>query len=123
MPTHDGRVDAARDIAKLLERRRDLAPCLIETCPRFGITVQALFEQAQLERQGNEPLLCAVVKVPFESPALVLASVDDPRARALELFQASPQLGVQAAVFECDAGGRADGVEQLGLITKRRVVQ
>src|SRR5918994_7726213 len=123
MPTHDGRVDAARDIAKLLQRRRDLPPCLIQTRPRFGIAVQALFEQAQLERQGNEPLLRAVVKVPLESPALVLTSIDDPRARALELFEASSQLGVQSAVLECDGGGRADGVEQLGFITKCRVVQ
>src|SRR5512134_1155355 len=99
MATYDGRVDPSRDIPKLLERRRDLPPCLIETCPRFGIAVQALFEQAQLERQGNEPLLCAVVKVPLESPALVLTSIDDPRARALELLQASSQLGVQSAVF------------------------
>ena len=113
----------ARDLAQLLERGRDLAPRLTEPRARIRVAVQLLFEQAQLERERDQPLLRAVVQVALEPLALLLTSVDDPRARALELFQASSQLGVQPGVLECDAGRRADRVEQLGLVTQRRVVQ
>ena len=61
------------------------------------IVGQPLLQQAELERERDEPLLCAVVQVALESLPLLLAGLDDPRARAPELFEAGPQLGVQRA--------------------------
>ena len=62
------------------------------------------------------------MQVPFQPLPLRLARVDDPGARAPELFEASPQLRVQPAVLECDCGRCRHGVEQLGLVFERGVV-
>ena len=76
----------------------------------------------QLHRQRDEPLLRTVVEVALEPPALGVAGLDDPRARSLQLLQASAQLDLQAAVLERQRGRRRDGVEQLGLIVQRRIM-
>ena len=123
MPADDGRMDAARYITELLERRRDLPASLIEARPRVRVACQPLLEQAELERQGDKPLLCAVVKVPFQPLALLLPRLDHARARSPELCEPSSQLCVQARVLEGDSGRRGDGIEQLRLVFQRRVVQ
>src|SRR5439155_13855531 len=61
-----GGVDSAGDVAKLLEREGYLVPRLIEAGPRLGVGREPLFEQAELEGEGNEPLLCAVVEVSLQ---------------------------------------------------------
>ena len=118
----DGRVNPARYLAQLPERGRDLAPRLRQ--PQAGVSVgsQLLLEQAQLEREGDQPLLGAVVQVALQSLPLLLSGLDDPRTRSPQLLQARPQLDVQAPVLDCDAGRRADGVEQLGLVDQRGIV-
>ena len=95
---------AARDLAELLERRRDLAPRDCEALLRVRVAVELLLEQAQLERERDQPLLCAVVQVALQPLALALAGLDDPRARPAQLLEPRPQLGVEAGVLERDPG-------------------
>ena len=116
-------MDPARDVAQLLERRRDLAARLLEPRARVGVVVQLALEQAQLERQRHEPLLRAVVEVALEALALLLAGLDHPRARAPAAPRAGPQLGLQAPVLERDPRCRADRFEQLAAPRERRVVK
>jgi hypothetical protein len=87
MPTHDGRVEAARDIAKLLEGGGDLAPCLTEAHSRIGIAIQALLEQAQLERQTDESLVSARANeeaAPAPHASAIAQSTDGLGGRRLE---------------------------------------
>ena len=79
-------------------------------------------EQAQVEREGDQPLLRPVVQVPLQALALVLRGFDDPGARAPQLLEPGSQVGLQPTVLERDPGCCADGVEQFGLVGERRVV-
>ena len=80
VPAEDSRVDPARDVAQLLERDRDLLPRLNNPLACIGIRRNTLCEQAQLERQRDQALLRTIVKIALESLALLLSSVDHPRA-------------------------------------------
>ena len=85
---------------------------------RVRVVAELRLEQAELERQRDEPLLGAVVQVALEPLALLLAGLDDARARAPQLLEPGAQLGLQPGVLERDPGGRAHGVEQLGLVAR-----
>src|SRR4029450_10108828 len=100
----DSRMDAAGDVAELLERASDLTTRLIDPSLSFRIRAQPLLEQAELEREGDQPLLRAVVEIALQSLPLPLACSYHPRAGALQLFEARLQLGVQARVLERAAG-------------------
>ena len=63
------------------------------------------------------------MEVALEPPALRVTRRDQPRPRALELLEASAQLDLQPAVLERQRGRRRDGVQQLGLIVQRRIMQ
>ncbi len=123
MPAEHRRVQAARHGAKLVERDGNLAPRPIEPSCRLRVGCQLLLEQAQLQRQRDQPLLCAVVQIALQPLPLLLARFDHPRARALQLLQMRLLLGLQARVLERDPGRRADRGEQLGLIVQIPVVE
>ena len=116
VPAQHGRVDASCDVAQLFERERDLAPRLIQPRRRFSVAREALFQQGQLERQGDQPLLRTVVEAPLQPLTLLLSGVDQPPARPAQLLEPSPQFSLQAGVLDCDAGGRGHPGEQLGLV-------
>ncbi len=69
----DRRVQAARHGAKLVERDGNLAPRSIEASCRLRVGRQLLLEQAQLQRQRDQPLLRAVVQIAFQPLPLLLA--------------------------------------------------
>ena len=123
VPAEHRRVQAARDVAQLLERERDLAsrPTRAGACAS-GSPSSMLLEQAELERERDQPLLGAVVEVALEPLALLLSGLDHAPARAPQLLEPRLQLGLQARVLERDRGGRADRIEQLRLVVQRRVV-
>ena len=54
--------------------------------------------------------------------ALRVRRLDDARARGPELVQAGPQLGLEPLVLEREPCGGADGVDELGVLAQRRVV-
>ena len=82
------------------------------------VTVQEL--EAHPERE--ESLLCAVVEVALESPPLLVAGLDDPRARLPQLDQLGAQLRLQALVFQCKSCCRADRLQQPRLVEQITVV-
>ena len=123
MAAHDRRVQAARDLAQLVERHRDLAARARRSGrSAAGSAAKRRSSSASSSDSGDQALLGAVVEVALEPRALALAGLDHAAARAAQLLEPGPELGVQAVVLEGDAGRRADGVEQLGLVVERRVV-
>jgi hypothetical protein len=80
-------VKAAGELLELLERPFQILADALEQCLCCGgILVQALLRHPQLEGEGDEPLLSAVVQVPFQPLAFGDARLDDPRARGRELI-------------------------------------
>ena len=81
----------------------DSASCVLaletSSCGR-RVVADAALEEAQLEREGDEALLGAVVEVALQAPALGVARRDDALARGLHLGQPRPGLRVQALVLE-----------------------
>ena len=83
---HDRRVEATREVAELVERCRHLAAGVAEPTARGRIVVaEVVLEPAEVERQGDEALLGAVVQVAFESLALRLLCLHDTSTRFREL--------------------------------------
>jgi hypothetical protein len=63
------RVDAARQIAQLGKAAVELFPCPGQDGPRaLGVTLEPLVEHRQLERGGDESLLCPIVQVALDPP-------------------------------------------------------
>ena len=85
---------------------------------RVDVTVQEL--EAHPERE--ESLLCAVVEVALESPPLLVAGLDDPRARLPQLDQLGAQLRLQALVFQRKSCCRANRLQQPRLVEQITVV-
>jgi hypothetical protein len=54
----------------------------------------------ELQRERHEARLGAVVEVALEPPALRVARLDEPRARAAQFLDPGPQLGREALVLE-----------------------
>jgi hypothetical protein len=119
----DRRMDPARELAQLLERLVELLAHLddvLRGC--VGIGMDLRFDQTQVERDRDEPLLGAVMEIPLESAALGVAGRHDASARLAQIVHVRLQLGVEAAVLESQSGGRSHRLEQLGGVAKRRIV-
>ena len=84
--------------------------------------MQRLLCHPQVEGEGDETLLGAVVQVPFEAPSLGDACFDDPGARVPHLVELRAQLDQQALVLQCETGRARDGVEECRVLAQRRVV-
>src|SRR3954452_16582164 len=106
MAAQHGGMEAARHGAKLVERDSDLLPRLIETRARVLIAGDLLLEQAELERERDQPLLGTVVQVALQSLPLPLSRLDHPCTRTLQLLQMRLLFGLQTCVLERDAGCR-----------------
>ena len=79
-------MDAARELAQLRERVRELlAGGAEDLVGAVGVVPKPRLREPERERERDEPLLRAVVQVPLEPPALVVAGFDDARARGAQL--------------------------------------
>ena len=82
----DRGVQPARDLAQLLQARVELARGVVEQVGRgLGMRGQPRAGEAQLEHDGDEALLGAVVEVALEPAALLVAGLDQARARRDEV--------------------------------------
>jgi hypothetical protein len=61
-----GRVHAARELAQLLERLRELAARAVTSCSAAAGRGGCRLDQPQLQRERDQPLLGAVVQVALE---------------------------------------------------------
>ena len=107
-------MQAAGELAELLERLLEVvADALEHRLGRARVVVQRLLGHPQVEGEGDEALLGAVVQVPFESPSLGDACFDDPGARVPHLVELGAQLCEETLVLEREPGCARDGVEQV----------
>ena len=73
--------------------------------------MQGFLGHAQVQGEGDETLLGAVVEVALESPPLGVGGVHDPRPRVSGLLELSAQLGEEPLVVERETGGAGNCVE------------
>ena len=66
----------------------------------------AIADDAVLVREGDEPLLCAVVQVSLQPTPLRVCALDDACTRRAELHELGAQFGGQALVLEAEPGRR-----------------
>ena len=82
----DRGVDAARQLAQLVERARELGLRLDEQAEDVvGAALERALGEPQLQRERDEALLGAVVEVALQPAALGVAGLDDARARGGQL--------------------------------------
>ena len=83
-------VQYSKKLEPLPERFKDIdrgAFTVPECQTRVDIIPELRPGQAEGQRQGDEALLCAVVKVALKTPALRVAGGDDPRPRGTHLVE------------------------------------
>ena len=86
-------MDPARELAQLLERLRELVGRRRDELLRQrGVGTDAVVDHPELERDGDEPLLRAVVEVALQPPPLRVARGDEALARGAQLRE--PALGL-----------------------------
>ena len=86
------------------------------------VGADAALDHPQLERDGDEPLLRAVVEVALQPPPFRVAGGDDALARGAQLREPVLGLGLQPRVVERDRGRGGDGLHELRIVVERRVV-
>jgi predicted nuclease with RNAse H fold len=109
-------------IPEFLEGGRDLAPGPVKTGPRFGVDITVGLEDTELQRDRDESLLGAIVKVALEALPFLLPGLEDSSPRTAQLVETCPKLGLEPSVVECHPDSSSDCGQELGLIEKRRVV-
>ena len=62
------------------------------------------------------------MEVALEPPPLGVPGLDDAGTRSAHLGELGAELGLKARVLEREARGGADGLEELGLVLERRIV-
>ena len=96
-----GGMDAARELAQLGCRRRQVRDRLVEQRAReCGVGLELPACEPQRERQADEVLLRAVVEVALEPAPGVVARGDDPGARRAQLLLGRQPVGDLADVAE-----------------------
>src|SRR4051794_4628802 len=91
-------MEPARELAELLERELQVfADTRKHRLGSLRILTKAVLGDTQVDCEGDEALLGAVVKVPFESPALGDACLDDACTRSCQLIMC-----LRALERECD---------------------
>src|SRR3954465_12899432 len=123
MTAHHGGVQAMGNVAKLRQGNGDLLAGLSEASFGLWVALEPLLQEAQLERQADQALLGAVMKVALQALALLLPDFDHTPPGATQLLEARPQLDVKPPVLESDRGRGADRLEQLRLVGERGVVE
>jgi hypothetical protein len=73
-------VEPASDLAKLVERRGHLSSRLLDPLPRSSIPSELFLEQAEVQRERDQPLLGPVVEVALQALTFTPRGLDDPRA-------------------------------------------
>src|SRR6185436_4128390 len=101
----NSRMQATGELTELVER---LLEVVADACQHSlgceRVVVQRLLGHPQVKGEGDEPLLRAVMQVPFEASSLADACLDDPGARIPHLVELRAQLCKQTLVLEREPG-------------------
>src|SRR3954447_9803120 len=113
-------MDAARELAQLLQRALQLAARCVEEPRRRGrVAVELALREAELERQRDQPLLRAVVEIALEPAALAHRHLDQPGPRALQPPPPRAQLGLEPLVLELERRRRGRRADEARVVTQR----
>ena len=84
----------AHELADLLERECELGLGRVDQLRHLGrVGLEAALDQVEMERDGHEPLLGAVVQVALDTAPLGVAGGDDPRPGVGQIPHRATQLG------------------------------
>ena len=87
-------MEAADELADLFERERQLGLRRRDQLRHLGrIGLEPALDQVQVQRDGHEPLLGAVVQVSLDAAALGVARGDDPGARVGHVAHRAAEVG------------------------------
>ncbi len=118
-----GGVDAAAELAQLQQRFPGLLAGRFDECLQCGVGVGGvLARHPECQAESDQPLLRAVVQVPFQPQALGVACLDNPGARCPDLLQLGLDRCLQPGVLQCHAGCRRGQPDQLRLLLEPLVV-
>ena len=106
-------MDAARELAQLLERGAELLVDPIDQLQRLRVLADAGAQQLQFESERHELLLGAVVQVALHFPPRGVRGFDDAHARGAELLDPGPQVGLQPLVVKRQRGRRGCRLHEL----------
>ena len=102
---------AGCDLAQVADRRSDLVHDLVERGREdLRLARQRALQAPDLDAERDEPLLRAVVEVALEPPALLVARLDDPRPRRLDLGELEAHLDAQPCDLDRERGRGEDVV-------------
>ena len=87
----DGRVDAADQVAQLGERLLDLAVRVLQGGGGLRVARRLAPGGAQLDAEGHQPLLGAVVQVALDAAALLVGGTDGGRAGLASAARPGPR--------------------------------
>ena len=109
------RPEAVRDQPQLGDRRAQLGDALVEQAVDVdGAVVEVPLRQPQLHAQRDQPLLGAVVQVPLEPPAFLVADLDEPGPARLGVAEREGHLRAQPDDLDQGAAPVGDLAQQLG---------
>ena len=118
----DGGMDAARELAQLRERGGELLIHPVDQLLRLLVRAHAATQDPQLDGQGHELLLGAVVQVAFEPAPGRVGGLDDAYPRCPQLLDPRSQVGLQALVVERQRRRGGGGLNELGARLQAGVV-
>ena len=109
-------MDAAGEIAQLLEALSELVDGAVEERRGVRAVGHAHAREPEVQRQGDQPRLGAVVEVALDAPAFAVGRPPRGAPRGAQLDQARAQLGVEALVLQHQRGGGAGGADGVGVL-------
>ena len=118
------RPDARGDLPQVLDRAPDLVDRRVERRPEDpGLARERELQPPQDDPERHQPLLCPVVQVALEPPALLVPGLDDARSRLLDLRELDAHLDSQARDLDREARGGENAAEQVGAVEQRGRMQ
>ena len=113
MPRARSRRSSSAARSPVLEHGRDL--------PDGAGVVGGVFQQAELDPQGDELLLRPVVQVPLDLPPFGVLRLDQPAARGPQFVDGGPQVGGELGVAQHEARLGGQVLQQLVLGAGQRL--
>ena len=118
-----GRVQAACELAKILERALELGERTVDQRLELLVARSLLAQHAEREQRRGEPLLGAVVQVPLEAPPFLVPRPHDAQAGRPELLELRDEIAMEAVPLHRDADHGNERAEELRCLEEAPTVQ